>query len=61
VIFAKNENIFASYNLETRKRLINKLSGEMADTCSISYKIEEARYSNPGWELFNISLICRKK
>jgi hypothetical protein len=61
LIFAKNENIFSSYNLETRKRLINKLSREMADTCSINYKIEEARYSNPGWELFNISLICRKK
>jgi hypothetical protein len=60
LILAKNENIFSAYDLEMRINLLNKLSKEMMGICSISYKIEETKYSNPGWETFNITLICWK-
>jgi hypothetical protein len=57
----KNENIFSKYDMEKRIKLLNILSDDISDICSINYKIEEAKYKNPGWELFNITIILKKK
>ena len=61
IIFAKNENILSGYDMEKRINLLKILSENIKDICSISYKIEETKYKNPGWELFNITIICKKK
>ena len=60
IIFAKNENIYFDQNYEIRIKKLEKLKRKLENSCSIDFKVETATYSNPGWETFNITLVCRK-
>jgi hypothetical protein len=61
MIFAKDEYIFSEYDMEKKNNLLKILSEDVKNICSISYKIEEVKYKNTGWEPFNVTLICKKK
>jgi len=61
VLYAKNENLFSGFHIEKRIALLNELVKNISDKCEVTYKIEETKYINPGWEPFNITLICKKK